>query len=101
MVGAYALCLGTAKSVRRRLPGASKCGALFSAAHQNLKKPTLLCPLGRTLVCTLAIQTTPKALKITPKALLGTSLGALEHPCEFQHGRCFIENRQMSDFTHI
>ena len=47
----------------------------------------------------------PQGAQKHPRALLGTSLGPpwtpLEHPCEFQHGHCFIEKRRLLSFTHI
>ena len=42
-----------------------------------------------------------KALPSPPRDLPGRALGPLEHPCEFQPGHCFVENRRLSDFTHI
>jgi hypothetical protein len=44
------------------------------------------------------VQKRSRALSGTPQGLPRTPL---EHPCEFQVGNCFIENRRLQHFTRI
>ena len=57
--------------------------------------------LGRTLACAFALQTLPMVSKSRPEPSQGLPRTPLEHPCEFQVGNCFIENRRLQHFTQI